>query len=193
MSELFVNRVLQGTFICEPDDSHGASDLIAFQRWRKDLKQNTEDLRKIVLLEIEARLRRMVLRDHHFGKETTESLTIGEVNKAELMAAFIAQNYTNPLRTQDIADAVGLHQDYAMRLFRKTFNTTLVDYVNQLRVMHAQRLLVTTNDKIVAVAMDSGFGSVSRFNKVFKDKCGMSPRQYRESQTGFFSRDAAGH
>ena len=177
----FVNRVLKGEFFCENDDQFGERDLIAFQQWQKDIRENTENRRKIMLLEIEARLRRLALREKQNREKQNNSISHGELSKAEQMAVFVAQHYTEPLRIQDIANAVDLHQDYAMRVFRKMFGTTLVNYVNQHRVMHAQRLLATTHDKVIAVAMDSGFSSLSRFNKVFKDCCGMSPRQFRNS------------
>ena len=49
------------------------------------------------------------------------------------------------------------------------------------RVSHAQRLLATTDMKIVDVAFDSGFTSISRFNDAFRRACGCSPREYRQS------------
>jgi AraC-like DNA-binding protein len=42
----------------------------------------------------------------------------------------------------------------------------LVEYTNQHRVSHARRLLVTTNEKILTIALESGFRSLSRFNVV---------------------------
>jgi transcriptional regulator GlxA family with amidase domain len=59
-------------------------------------------------------------------------------------------------------------------------NTTLIDYLTQHRVSHAQRLLATTDRKIVHVALESGFGSISRFNDAFRRGCGCSPREYRQ-------------
>ena len=62
------------------------------------------------------------------------------------MARFIAQNYTQPLTAETIGQHVGLHPNYAMALFQQTFGTTLIKYVTQHRLSHAQRLLVTTKD-----------------------------------------------
>ena len=45
--------------------------------------------------------------------------------------------------------------------------------------MHAQRELVTSDAKVLAVALDAGFGSLSRFNAAFRAICGCSPRDYR--------------
>ena len=95
------------------------------------------------------------------------------------MACLIAQRYTEALTVDDIGQAVGLHPNYAMSLFKKAFGTTLIEYLTHHRVSHAQRLLATTDEKIVEVAFDSGFNSISRFNEAFRRACGCSPRDYR--------------
>jgi AraC-like DNA-binding protein len=67
-----------------------------------------------------------------------------------------------------------------MSLFQKTFGTTLIDYLTHHRISHAERLLATTDEKIVEVAFNSGFSSISRFNEAFRRACGCSPRDYRK-------------
>jgi AraC-like DNA-binding protein len=74
---------------------------------------------------------------------------------------------------------VGLHPNYAMGLFQNAFGTTLIEYLTHHRISHAQRLLATTDEKIVEVAFSSGFSSISRFNEAFRRECGCSPREYR--------------
>ena len=95
------------------------------------------------------------------------------------MACLIAQRYTEQLTVAEIGERVGLHPNYAMGLFKKAFGTTLIDYLTHHRVSHAQRLLATTNEKIVEVAFNSGFNSISRFNEAFRRACGCTPRAYR--------------
>jgi len=72
-----------------------------------------------------------------------------------------------------------LHPNYAMSLFKKAFGTTLIEYLTHHRVSHAQRLLATTDEKIVEVAFNSGFNSISRFNEAFRRACNCAPREYR--------------
>jgi AraC-like DNA-binding protein len=95
------------------------------------------------------------------------------------MACLIARQYSEPLTVEDIGKAVGLHPNYAMSLFKKAFGTTLIDYLTHHRISHAQRLLATTDEKIVDVAFSSGFNSISRFNETFRRACGCTPREYR--------------
>jgi AraC-like DNA-binding protein len=51
--------------------------------------------------------------------------------------------------------------------------------LNCHRIAHAQWMLSTTDHKVIEIALDAGFGSVSRFYANFKSACGISPSQYR--------------
>jgi transcriptional regulator GlxA family with amidase domain len=55
----------------------------------------------------------------------------------------------------------------------------LREYVARLRVSHAQRLLLTSDAKILEVMLESGFRSASRFYETFAKIAGQSPRAYR--------------
>lgn len=186
LPDRLVQPLFQGTVVGDHAQQSAAFDLAQFARWETDLRTGRESLKNIVLLEMEARLRRLALRLAPLDSRSARSrgragnLNHGGLNKVERMACLIAQKYTEPLAIEDISEAVGLHPNYAMGLFKKTFGTTLIDYLTRHRVSHAQRLLATTDDKIVDVAFASGFRSISRFNEAFRRTCGCSPRDYRK-------------
>ncbi len=134
------------------------------------------------MLEAEARLRRMALRIAEDANPLNRSiLTRGRLGKVEQMAVFIAVHYTQNIRIADIAQAAGLHSNSAMRVFRKTGGTTLLEFLTLHRVWHAQRLLATTDMKIRYVAQVSGFSSPSRFYAAFERIVGQRPGDYRVS------------
>ena len=103
------------------------------------------------------------------------------LSRADRIACYIAQNYQEPLTSRSIAAANGLHPNYAMNLFRQAFGTTMTTFITQHRISHAQRLLLTTDDAIVDVALAAGFQSLSRFNEAFRAACGCSPRDFRKA------------
>lgn len=143
-----------------------------------------ENLANAVLLEMQARLVRLarevsVPRSPEAKTPRAATPLREGLNRVQQMACFIAQHYTEKLSVQEIAKHVQLHPNYAMSVFQRTFGTTLVNYLTQHRVSHAQRLLVTTDESIVDVAFSSGFNSISRFNEAFRRACGCSPREYR--------------
>ncbi len=183
LPDQLVKPLLHGEVIAESIDARAAADIELLSRWEQDFREPGENLRKAVLLELEARLLRLAVttpsatsRPPRLGHR---AVSHAGLSKVEQMACFIAQRYTQPLSVEEIGEVVGLHPNYAMNLFKKTFGITLVNYITQHRVSHAQRLLATTDAKIVDIALASGFTSTSRFNAAFDAECGCSPRAYR--------------
>lgn len=188
LPEALIQPLLNGEIIIESDSRRAVRDQETFGQWTEDVQQASPDRLGIVQLEMEARLRRLamslVAAQHEVTQEQSQhhvSRRTGDMGKAEQMACFVAQHYAEPLRVRDIADKVELHPDYAASLFQKTFGTTLNRYLTQYRISHAKRLLVTTDARILNVAMESGFNSLSRFNAAFKSFCACTPRQYRQN------------
>ena len=170
-----VDRILKGELLT--DQMQDESDLLALQRWEQDLGSDDSTLQLAVELEVQARLLRFARGT--VPAATRSSLTM--LSRADQLACYIAQNYQQPLTAQSIGEAVGVHPNYAMNLFRRTFGTTTTTFIVQHRISHAQRLLVSTNDAILNIALEAGFQSLSRFNEAFKAACGSSPRAYRKA------------
>ena len=188
LPERIITLILNGQLIQEVDTSTSYDELL-LEQWFRDINQDSTATYEIVLLEIRARLLRLA-QNLEQNKTASPALSSGcntrstgtfDFSKIENMAKFIVQNYTNQIRLSDIAQAVGLHPDYAAYAFKKTFGITLNHFVIQHRVQHAQRLLVTSNKKVLEIAFESGFNSLSRFNSSFKLLCHCTPREYRNS------------
>jgi AraC-like DNA-binding protein len=171
----FTERVLNTPVIVEPNTSAG--DLLLFQQWQQDFKAPSDAHRRVVLLEVEARIRRLALSTHI---ETT-TLSPAPSHRAEQIASTIAAHYAETVSVGEIAARVGLHPTYAMTIFREHYNMSILECLTQYRVAHAQRLLVTTELKMIDIAHQSGFGSLSRFYAAFKQVCQQTPAQYRGS------------
>ena len=181
LPEAFVRPLLTGAVHIEPQ-RNTRLDHDLFSQWARDLHQATDIQRDIVMLEMEARLRRMAAAFPEIeagARLRHPEFVDARLNKVEQMAWLVARRYTEPLNVTEISKAVGLHPNYAMSLFKKAFGSTIIDYLTHHRVSHAQRLLATTDEKIVEVAFKSGFNSISRFNQAFRRACGCSPREYR--------------
>lgn len=184
--ESFVHAVLHGQVQLDTKVNRARNDFALFEQWVLDVQDASPAKKRLVLLEMEARLLRFALaqaasgRGAHLPPPAPGLRDVNGLKRAEAMACFIAQNYTRKLTAQAISQAAQLHPNYAMSLFKKTFGMSLIDYVTEHRVSHAQRLLATTDAKIVAVALESGFNSLSRFNDAFKQVCHCSPRDYRQ-------------
>jgi AraC-like DNA-binding protein len=175
----FVQLILNGRLLCD-EPSSDDWDRRLFERWVADVSGKRPERKRAVLLEMEARLLRFATAGARGApKSGVPSPGSGEQNKAEGMATFVARHYTEPLRVAEVARAVELHPNYAMTLFKRVFGISLIDCVTRHRVAHAQRMLVTGDEKVASVARTSGFHSLSRFNDAFKRVCDCAPSEYR--------------
>ncbi|WP_438482606.1 helix-turn-helix domain-containing protein [Oleiharenicola lentus] len=180
---VLVQPLMRGEVAEEPQQDRANFDSGLFQQWELDLKKSSKEIREIVVVEMKTRLRRLALALESpkggASARASAKMPMGGLNKVEQMVCFIAGNYMDPVTADDIGKAAGLHPNSAMRLFKRTFGTTLVEHLTHHRVFHAKRLLATTDQKIVDIAFSSGFNSISRFNEVFRQLCGCTPRAFR--------------
>ena len=66
------------------------------------------------------------------------------------------------------------------RFFRQHTDRTLTSYLIDIRLGHAARELVDTSQNISEICYQCGFNNLSNFNRIFKAKRGMSPREFRQ-------------
>jgi len=95
------------------------------------------------------------------------------------MIGLVLRRYAEPLTAANVAAAAGLHPNYAMAVFRRTTGLKLWDFVLQVRVAQAQRLLLEPGRNVLGVGLAAGFGSEARFHAVFRKLVGTSPDRYR--------------
>lgn len=92
--------------------------------------------------------------------------------------------YREPLTLPDLARNTGIHPSYLCRAFKRYTGTTLMEYLNMRRVQAAMIHIRSTHDKIVHIALESGFNDLAYFNRKFKAITGFTPTQYRGAEAG---------
>lgn len=171
------DRLLRGEALIGTE-SDALLDEALFRRWATELGHTpTAEPTRIALLELEARLRR-------FGRGVPPAQPHTPAgDTAAQLAALVGQRYTDQaLQVRLLAEALGLHTNYANTVFRQATGLPLWEYVLRLRVSHAQRLLLTTQLSTEAIAHESGFSSSSRFYATFQRLVGATPRAFRQGQ-----------
>ena len=68
-----------------------------------------------------------------------------------------------------------------MRYFKENMGTSFVDYLRDYRLTMAARLLLVSDDTVLSIAEEVGFDNLSYFNRAFKKKYGVTPREYRNN------------
>jgi AraC-like DNA-binding protein/CheY-like chemotaxis protein len=103
---------------------------------------------------------------------------------AKRAIACLHENYARPLSRWEIAEAVGVSEDYLSRVFNRELGISPWEYLNRYRVLQAKTLLGQTDTSIQTIARQVGFNDQSYFSRVFRKLTGVSPQAFRNSSTG---------
>jgi YesN/AraC family two-component response regulator len=98
------------------------------------------------------------------------------------VVAYINNNFQTELNLESISAAFYIDSCYLSRIFKKTVGMSFVDYINNVRVMEAKKLLSATDKSIISISENVGFKSNTHFGRVFKKIIGLSPLQYRKQK-----------
>lgn len=101
-------------------------------------------------------------------------------NRIRQALTIIRHNLGKHLDISTIAGEVCMSKDHFIRTFKKEVGTTPNAYIVERRMETAQLLLLTTDESVKSIAVQTGFADDSYFNKSFRKHSGMSPQQYRE-------------
>ena len=97
---------------------------------------------------------------------------------------YIHKNYRTEITRESIAQLSMMSTRSFTRIFKGILGMTLVEYLQYLRIMHAQMLLSHTDRTVWDVAGESGFRDLSYFQRVFKRSTGCTPQEYRRHARG---------
>ena len=92
----------------------------------------------------------------------------------------IEKNISENLTVREIAEFCGWSASHFMRWFKKMTGLSFISYVNERRLAVAAEALKKSNDKILSISQEAGFTNLSNFNRQFKSRYGVTPKEYRE-------------
>lgn len=92
----------------------------------------------------------------------------------------IERNISENLTVTEMAEFCGWSDSHFMRWFKKMTGLRFIFYVNERRLAAAAEALRKSDDKILGISQDAGFANLSNFNRQFKSRYGMTPKEYRE-------------
>ena len=116
---------------------------------------------------------------------SSSGATYHKIRKA---CAYIAKNCERDLLQTEVADYAGFSHYYFSRLFKEYTTLSFNDYLTSQRIRKAIRFLSSDNVSITDVAYQSGFQSISNFNRAFKLAMNCTPRQFRNMYYSQLSR-----
>jgi AraC family transcriptional regulator, transcriptional activator of pobA len=128
------------------------------------------------------RLLALMFRNHHIPSQNVQPPQKEVIlkNKLSKVIDYVEKHYDESIEVSQAAELVNLNPDYFCRLFKTATGQSFVQYLNNVRVSVAERLLLTTDKLITDILVETGFSSLSYFNRMFRKIKNCCPSEYRK-------------
>ncbi|HVV02829.1 MAG TPA: AraC family transcriptional regulator [Puia sp.] len=104
--------------------------------------------------------------------------TSAESNRLNQVFDYIFAHFREEISLQEVANLLPMSTAAFCRLFKRKTNRTLTDFLKELRIGHAAKLLLEGKHNVTEACYDSGYNNISNFNKHFREIKGSSPRDF---------------
>ncbi|MDI1324363.1 MAG: AraC family transcriptional regulator [Algoriphagus sp.] len=108
------------------------------------------------------------------------SLSERDGNRMDQVIQFLLKERNRPISLQEASDKANMSKEAFCRFFKLRTRKTFTQYLQQLRINEAQKLLLETDLSISTIAFRVGFENLSYFNRAFKSILGVTPREFRK-------------
>lgn len=102
-----------------------------------------------------------------------------DTRRLKTVLQYVSDHYSEAISVREAAAVCRCSPSHFMRWFKKMTGQGFTEYLNACRLNAAAEVLRTTDDTVLAVAGQTGFKNLSYFNRAFKDRFGLTPREYR--------------
>jgi AraC-like DNA-binding protein len=103
--------------------------------------------------------------------------------RIEKVMEYMRQNFDKSIDLSDVSKIANMTEVSFSRFMKTQTGIGFIDSLLDIRLAHASRLLIDTNQPISEIAYNCGFNNISNFNRLFKKKKGCTPKQLRENYT----------
>lgn len=110
----------------------------------------------------------------------SEAFPVFGDKRIDKVLSYIQSNYTQKLSLGDIAAMAHMNPSAFCRYFKEQSGKTLLQYIMDVRIGYACRLLIVSKMTVSQIAIECGFDSLAHFNKMFKKLTKFTPTSYRE-------------
>lgn len=105
--------------------------------------------------------------------------TEAETERMKRVLDYVLREFKREIRIDQIASVAGMAPAAFCRYFRKRTNKSFVEYLNELRISHARKLLTHADLSVGQVGQECGFNNISHFHRQFKEQTGTTPLRYQ--------------
>lgn len=101
--------------------------------------------------------------------------------RVQKVKEYIDSHYREEIRLQTLAALVSMTSTAFSRFFKLRTNKSISEYIIDIRLGHAARLLADSTMAVVEICYHCGFNNISNFNRIFKKRKGCTPTEFREN------------
>lgn len=102
-----------------------------------------------------------------------------DLERLKSVLHFIEDHYQSPVKVQDAARYCGYSESHFMRWFRQMTGTSFLNYLNRYRLERAYKECKNSKKTVLEISEETGFDNLSNFNRQFKKRFGITPRELR--------------
>ncbi len=111
-----------------------------------------------------------------------EAMQVGDMQRLNKVLDYLFTHFCQSIRLEAVAAEAHMSPTAFCRYFKSHTNKTLIEFINELRVGHAHKLLMENQRNISQICYESGFNNISNFYQQFQKVTGKSPKEYRNEQ-----------
>ncbi|SDQ48770.1 AraC-type DNA-binding protein [Chryseobacterium soldanellicola] len=98
---------------------------------------------------------------------------------AFIIKKFVDENYHKNIKVEEIGKLIGINQNKIRKEFKSQYHITVTDYISELRMLKAKKLIIDKEIMIKEIAFECGYEYVQNFTRAFRKKFGLSPEKLR--------------
>lgn len=148
------------TKIIELSNMHGFDSILAFQS---------------IIFDLALSRNQKLLSSRSFLDEVDKPYS----RRIKKVIDYVNKNYTENIKLIDVAELVAMTETAFSHFFKKRTSKSFSDYLIDIRIGHASKELLETNNSITEICYNCGFNNISNFNRIFKKKKGFAPKEFR--------------
>ncbi|MBV8390120.1 MAG: helix-turn-helix transcriptional regulator [Mucilaginibacter sp.] len=111
---------------------------------------------------------------------STKGINNVESGRMNKVLDYVYTNFRKEIRIGDVAEIVAMADNSFIRYFSQRIRQSFTSFVNEVRLNHATKLLIETQESVLNISLECGFNNLSHFNRQFKKIYQQGPLAYRK-------------
>jgi len=117
----------------------------------------------------------------HYAQMRSDKVTNIQSDKILSITEYLKANFYKTLKITDIAKHFHYSYGHLEKIFKENTGVTILQFINQIRLLHVENALINERKTILEISESVGFRNVKSLNQKFKEKHGVTPKQYRNA------------